>query len=335
MDIQKNIPLAPYTTVKIGGPAQFFIHVQNTSEFLEAINYGKDYNLPITILGNGSNVLISDSGIRGLVIKNDSNSFDILDTQVESKKLDKISTHRTEENPTKYLNFGALDYDESDKPKVLVKIDSGCLLSQIINQLIDQGITGLQWFGYIPGTIGGAVYSNIHGGAYHFSDFIESVEVFDLQNKSIKNLKKAEIIWDYDSSSFQQNSNLIIISANLSLYKGDTIKAKETVAAWIKQKSYVQLMNSIGSVFKNPPLEVCIPIWGEQKSTGWIIDNELHLKEYSIGDAQVSPLHANFIINNGHATASNYLKLIKYIQSKALEKLNLTLEPEIKFLGEF
>jgi len=335
MDIQKNIPLAPYTTVKIGGPADFFTHIKNSSEFLEAIKYGKDNNLPITILGNGSNVLISDSGIRGLVIKNDSNNFSILDTPVESQKLDKISTHRTEENPTKYLNFGALDYDESDKPRVLVKIDSGCLLSQSINQLIDQGITGLQWFGYIPGTIGGAVYSNIHGGAYHFSDFIESVEVFDLQDKSIKNLKKSEIIWDYDSSSFQQNSNLIIISVTLSLFKGDTVRAKETVAAWIKQKSYVQLMNSIGSVFKNPSLEVCLPIWGEQKSTGWIIDNELHLKEYAIGDAQISPLPANFIINNGHATASDYLKLIKYIQVQALEKLNLTLEPEIKFLGQF
>lgn len=335
MDIQQNILLAPYTTVKIGGPADFFIHAKNSSEFLEAIKYGQENNLSITILGNGSNVLISDSGIRGLVIKNDSNNFSILDTPVESQKLDKISTHRTEENPTKYLNFSALDYDESDKPRVLVKIDSGCLLSQIINQLIDQGITGLQWFGYIPGTIGGAVYSNIHGGAYHISDFIESVEVFDTKNSTIYNLSSKELVWGYDSSSFQQNSNLIIISTTLSLFKGDTAKAKETVAAWIKQKSYVQLMNSIGSVFKNPPLEVCLPIWGEQKSTGWIIDNELHLKEYAIGEAQISPLHANFIINNGHATASDYLKLIKYIQSSALEKLNLTLEPEIKFLGQF
>ena len=78
MDIQQNVPLAPYTTVKIGGPADFFINTQNSKEFAEAIEYGQKNNLPITILGNGSNVLISDSGIRGLVIKNDSDEIELL-----------------------------------------------------------------------------------------------------------------------------------------------------------------------------------------------------------------------------------------------------------------
>ena len=262
MDIQKNIPLAPYTTVKIGGPAQFFIHVHNTSEFLEAIKYGQDYNLPITILGNGSNVLISDSGIRGLVIKNDSNEIEIL-------------------NDNK------------------IKVASGVQLSQLINFSLENNLLGLQDFAYIPSTIGGAIAGNIHDdNKILFSQFIDSVEKI----------------------------NDIIISAILKLTPGDSTLAKEKVVSIIQKKSLVQSMNSLGSVFKNIP---------NQDPSGMIIDQKLNLKGYAIGDAQVSSLHANFIINNGQATASDYLKLIKYIQSQALEKLNLTLEPEIKFLGQF
>lgn len=262
MDIQQNIPLAPYTTVKIGGPADFFIHAKNTSEFLEAIKYGQENNLPITILGNGSNVLISDSGIRGLVIKNDSNEIELL-------------------------------------PNNKIKVASGVQLSQLINFSLDHNLLGLEEFAYIPSTIGGAIAGNIHGdNKVLFSEFVDSVEKI----------------------------NDFIISAVLKLTSGDSAQAKEKAVSIIQKKSLVQSMNSLGSVFKNIP---------NQDPSGMIIDQKLNLKGYAIGDAQISPLHANFIINNGHATASDYLKLIKYIQQKALEKLNLTLEPEIKFLGEF
>ena len=336
-EIYQNHPLAPYTTINIGGPADIFIHTYSSKELTKVLKFIYDLSPATypTILGNGSNVLISDSGIRGIVIKNSSTDFEILNIPKDSHKTDKISTHRTENDPRKYLNFGALDYDESDKPPILVRIDSGCQLPPIINQLIDKGITGLQWFGYIPGTIGGAVYSNIHGGAYHFSDFIQSVEVFDTKSSTIYPLPSTQLTWGYDSSSFQLKPHLIITSITLSLFKGDPIKAKKTVDTWIKQKSAVQSMNSLGSVFKNLPLEICQKIWGEQKSTGWIIDNELKLKGFSIGDAQISPLHANFIVNNGQATADDYFKLVKFIQTQAKAKLNLNLEPEIKFLGEF
>lgn len=360
IEIHQNHPLAPYTTVKIGGAADIFIHTKNSKDFINVLKYliGEDNVFSarkppkpsgegastvkniieppkITIIGNGSNVLISDTGIRGIVIKNSSTDFQILNTVSNSTKTNKTSTNRTENDPTKYLNFGVLDYDESDKPKVLVKINSGCNLPQIINQLIDQGITGLQWFGFIPGSIGGAVFCNIHGGAYNFSNFVESVEVFDLKTSTSYELPATELNWSYDFSSFQKNPNLIILSVTLSLFKGDTAKAKETVVAWVKQKSAVQSMNSLGSVFKNPPLEICQKNWGEQKSTGWIIDIELKLKGHSIGDAQISPRHANFILNNGHSTAADYLALIKLIQSQMQTKFNFQFELEIKLLGEF
>jgi len=139
MDIQQNIPLAPYTTIKIGGPADFFIHVHNSKEFIEALEYGQKNNLPITILGNGSNVLISDSGIRGLVIKNDSEEMEIFD---ENK----------------------------------IKVSSGTQLAHLINYSLDHNLLGLEEFAYIPSTVGGAIAGNIHGIRGHFMDYVDSVE---------------------------------------------------------------------------------------------------------------------------------------------------------------
>jgi len=261
MDIQQNISLAPYTTVKIGGPADFFIHTKNSSEFIEALDYGQKNNLPITILGNGSNVLISDSGIRGLVIKNDSQEIELL-------------------------------------PDNKVKVSSGTQLSYLINYTLDHNLVGLEEFAYIPSTIGGAIAGNIHGINGHFSHYVESVE----------------------------KHNDFIISAVLKLFPNDSTEAKTKVKEIIQKKSQIQVMNSLGSVFKNPI---------GKDPAGMIIDKDLNRKGYSIGDAQISPKHANFIVNNGSSTAKDYLTLINLIQSQMQAKFGFQFELEIKLLGEF
>jgi UDP-N-acetylmuramate dehydrogenase len=265
-EIYQNHPLAPYTTVKIGGPADIFIHTHSSEEFKNILSFLKnesaEANDSITILGNGSNVLISDSGIRGIVIKNDSNEIEIL-------------------------------------PNNQIKVSSGVQLPQLINFTLDNNLVGLEEFAYIPSTIGGAIAGNIHGDDKHlFSQFVISVEKI----------------------------NNFIISAILQLNPGDTVTAKQKFQNILQKKSAIQSMNSLGSVFKNNP---------NQDPSGMIIDQKLNLKGYSIGDAQISPLHANFIINNGHATAADYFKLVKFIQTQAQEKLGIALEPEIKFLGQF
>jgi UDP-N-acetylmuramate dehydrogenase len=357
MDFLKNHPLAPYTTLKIGGPADYFINPKTPEEFIkvlsEAINFSERSTpegtpstekielrsgLPITILGNGSNVLISDSGIRGFVIKNSSQSIEILDKN-HSPNLKpptpSISTHRTENEPDKYLDFTKIDYDESDCPTSLVKLSSGTPLPYTINYLINQGLTGLQWFAYIPGTIGGAVYFNIHGGTHHFSEYVDSIEVFDLSTSHLLLLTSSQLSWDYDQSYFQSHPELVITSVTLKLYQGDSSRAKLTALAWIQQKTKVQPMNSAGSVFKNPSLKDCLALWGEQKSSGWIIDHELNWKGKSLGGAQISPIHANFIVNTGSATATDYYTLAKSIQAEVLKRFNLKLDMEVKLLGEF
>lgn len=367
-DIKENQPLAPYTTLKIGGPADIFIHTKNNFQFKSILKYlsnlkngeamsfsarshvGNDLRastaktslrdiLNLTILGNGSNVLISDSGIRGIVIKNSSQKIDILPGAVKtipkSPSPSSISTQRTENEPEKYLDFAKIDYDEGSSPKIKVKMTSGTLLPYAINYLFDQGITGLQWFAYIPGTIGGAIWYNIHGGSHHFSDYLQQITVFNFKTGQIEKLESSNLNWDYDNSPFQKNPHLIILNATLNLYLGDTDRARKTAAAWILQKSKVQPMNSAGSIFQNPSLQQCLPIWGEQKSTGWIIDHELNLKGTKSGSAEIGPQHANIFTNNGSASAKDFLTLIKLVQTQAKSKLNLDLKPEIKILGDF
>lgn len=313
METFQNHPLAPYTTVKIGGPADTFIITHTTDEFIEVLKRLSEENKfserseregaakpegsehrnnlfsSLTILGNGSNVLISDSGIRGTVVKNQANSIQYL-------------------------------------PGDLVKVDSSVQLPFLINDTISHSLSGLEEFAYIPSTIGGAIYGNIHGtNKNNFDKFLESIDIFDLSSNQVSTLAPSTLNWSYDYSDFQHNPQWVILSATLKLSPGHSTASKQLVTDIITKKITTQSMNSLGSVFKNPPND----------SAGRVIDQELKLKGFRLGDAQISPLHANFIVNLGSATATDYLAIIKHVQSQAKQKLNLQLEPEIKFLGDF
>lgn len=336
-DFQTNVPLAPYTTTKIGGPAEYLFVATKQSQLFSVLKFLHTHpSLPYTILGSGSNSIISDSGLPGLTIINKVNQITLFDKISPPATDFKVTyTQRQENEPEKYLDFSKIDYDESGFPTQEVLIQAGTPLPFAINHLLTLGLTGLQWFSYIPGTIGGAVHQNIHGGKYHFSDYIVAIKVFDLKTGKTRLFRKEELSWKYEASLFLQNPDLIILSVRLRLFKGDVILAKQLSVAWITQKSKVQPMNSPGSAFANPPLELCQKIWGEQKSAAWIIDHELNLKGFAIGDAQVSLQHANFFVNRGQATATDYYSLIQHVQKLVQVKFGFELVPEVKFLGQF
>jgi len=264
MDYKNNVSLAPYTTVQIGGPAEFCITATSYSHLkaiLDDLALKQAQN--ITILGNGSNTLISDNGLKGYVVKNNSNEIKLL-------------------------------------PNDQIKVSSGVQLPHLIDFSLKNGLTGLESFAYIPSTIGGAIAGNIHGTEFHFKDITKSIEYYSDQNP-------------------------IILSAVLQLKKGnvaDALKIKEEI---IQKKSINQPMNSLGCIFKNPSPE---------SPAGAIIDQQLNLKGFRIGDAAISEKHANFIVNLGHATAKDYYSVICHIKKLALEKLNLDLDLEIKLLGQ-
>jgi len=330
--------LAQLTTVKIGGPAEVFCETKTSEEFINLVSFMRKNNLPLTLLGWGANTLISDKGIKGLVVKNIAQDITILDSyghkdhEINKEEQEAIAA-RWQSNSDKgtfTYEFKDLDYDESDQEKILVELDSGVSLPFAINILIQQGITGLQWYSRIPATVGGAIYNNIHGGTHFISEVIKSVKVIDEQGNT-KVLNKIDLKAGYDVSRFHQ-TNETIISATFALYKGDADKAAYVAREWAIRKA-IQPRKSLGCVFQNISNEVKDKLGYPTTSVGYIVEHILNKKGYQIGDAKISEKHAAFIENTGNATAKDYLEVIRTVIKQTKEKTGIKLKPEIFFLG--
>lgn len=328
-----DAPLKSFTTWKIGGPADVLVEVTQKDELIEVVKIARAHNVPITILGSGSNVLISDEGIRGIVIINRIEYLIVADENIThsiKEEADKIQARLDQVDKEAYYDFEELDYDESDRPQVLVTVSSGYYLPKLINASIAKGATGLQWFAGIPGTLGGAVYNNIHGGSHFLSEFVKDITVLD-ENNEIKTLQNEELGFEYDSSNLHNSKN-IILEVKLTLYKGDPKRALKTAIGWA-QKKRMQPYNSAGCCFKNITATEMERLNLLSSSWGYIIDKILALKGITAGGAKISERHAAFIENTGNATADDVLDLFDLIYSSAKDKLGITPKPEIFLLG--
>ena len=332
---KENLVLAPFTTWKVGGPAKILIELNDEEKAKSIIKLSYQTDLPVFFMGGGSNILVSDEGFNGIVLKNQLNGIEILDKETSSDeqiKKDEGSKARLIQADTKnYYSFDELNYDESAFDRMFVKVYSATLLPYTINYLIQNGVTGLQWFAGIPGTIGGAVYNNIHGGSHFFSEYIEEVELIDQEGK-IEIIKAHELGLDYDFSKIQGSKNFIL-SVKLKLFKGDKQRAQNTAIAWAQAKRQKQPYNSAGCCFKNLTDEEALK--REFLSSGWgyIIEYKLGLKGFKYNGAQISTKHAAFIENIGNATAEDIIYLLELIYKTAKEKINITPKTEIFFVG--
>jgi len=219
--IQKNISLAKYTTFKIGGKARYFFIAKTKKDLIKAISFAQKSKIPFFILGGGSNLLVSDKGYKGLVIK-------IQMTRILKKQAGTI-----------YAEAGA---KLTDSVKISLK----------------DGLTGLEWAAGIPGaTIGGAIYSNAGAFGKSMKNIVEKVEVLDLRNLKIKNFKNKDCKFSYRESVFKKNKNLILISATFKLKKREKEKIKGLIEKYLKHRKTIQPLNypSAGSVFKNPTIK--------------------------------------------------------------------------------
>ena len=206
----------------------------------------------------------------------------------------------------------------------LVEAECGVMLPVMANQLALNGCDGGEWLIGIPGTIGGAVFMNAGAGKLWISKYLVSIEVLDTSNLSIYKLKKENLIFKYRFSSFQTNK-LAILSASFLFRPDKNIKkiidkTKENLK--LKTKTQPYHLPSFGSVFKNPT----------NNYAGQLIE-EAGLKGFSIGGAQVSRMHSNFIVNNGSATSEDIYQLITLIQQKVLQKKGIFLHPEVRMIG--
>lgn len=271
-----------HTTFKIGGPAKFFIEPRDTDELRLILGTAKKYNLPLLVIGGGSNILISDKGVKAVVL------------QLNSPPFKKITFNNH------YLKTG-----------------SAVRLSQILKKTQERGLGGFEFLAGIPGTVGGALVMNAGIPGRNIGNLVQEVSIMDY-NGNIKNLKKKDIKFDYRTSSL---SKYIILNACFKLRKKNRQEIRNKISEYLLYRKNIQDLSkpSAGCIFKNPK--------GTQ--AGRLIDL-CGLKGRSIGGASISKKHANFILNQGNARASDVLELMSLIRKSVKRKFNITLEPEIK-----
>lgn len=288
--IKVDEPMKNHTNFKIGGNADFYIIAKQISQIQSVLKISKKYNIPITILGNGSNVLVGDKGVRGIVLR----------IAIEELEIEKL------------------------QEEAIITIGAGVLLAKVAIQLAKESITGFEFASGIPGTIGGAIRMN--AGAYggEIKDCIKSV-ICLTQDGKLQELSRQECEFSYRHSIFCEEP-LIVVQTKLQLPFGskEEIQSKmDEYAQSRKEKQPIQFP-SAGSVFKR----------GQDFIAAKLID-ECGLKGYTVGGAQISTLHAGFIINIGNATAQDVINIIEHEKQVVLEKTGYNIELEVELIGEF
>ena len=285
--VKINEDMKLHTNMKVGGPADYYFEAENEKDLVEAVKTALDLKIHCTVIGNGANVLVSDEGIRGLVIVN---------------KSEKIN----------FLSDG------------LVEVESGVDNTSLISETTKQGLSGMERLMKVPGTIGGAVYMNAGdtGKQEFFGDLVKSVKMIDKKG-NIKILLKDDCDFAYRSSRFQ-NSGEVILSVKIKLEQVDPKEIEKRTQDILIRKVHHPAGATVGSTFKNP----------ENYHSGELIE-KADLKGKKIGGAKISEKHANFIINEGDATAADVKKLIDLMKKTVKEKFDVDLEEEVRYIGEW
>lgn len=278
-------PMKNHTSFKIGGNADIFVTAKSVMEIQSTINIAKQNNIPLTIIGNGSNILVSDNGIRGIVLQ----------IALKEKKITKTE----------------------------VEVEAGVMLGMLAQMLLKQGITGFEFAAGIPGTIGGAIRMNAGAYGSEFKNIVKNVTVLNEQGE-IVTLSNKECNFEYRYSRFV-NTKEIVLKATLDLSYGNVNEIKQKMDEYAQSRKEKQPLNypSAGSTFKR----------GTDFITAKLID-ECGLKGYTVGEAQVSTLHAGFVINTGNATAQDVLQVVNHIKDVVLNKTGKQIELEIELIGE-
>lgn len=295
LEIKENEPLANHTTFKLGGPARYLAAAKSKEDIIEAVDFAKGKNLPFYILSGGSNILVGDKGYNGVIIKPQ-----IGGVKIEGEKL----------------TAGA-----------------GALLSQAMNMSIQAGLSGLEWAAGVPGTMGGAINGNAGAYGQSISDFVESVDVLEEDengNWIEKRYGRDDCRFLYRQSIFKKNDNRkFVIGMELKLKPGNKEESMAKIKDILTQRRQkVPPQPSAGCVFKN----IKSPDGKELICAVGPMIQDCGLKGVKVGGAEVSPVHANYVVNASNATSQDVIDLIKIVQEKVKEKFNIDLETEIVML---
>ncbi len=307
--IKKNYDLADLTTFRIGGKAQYFLSVKNTKELIEAANWAKIKKLSLSFLAGGSNILIANKMVRGLVIKISGEQYSIKKNMISSW--------------------------------------AGTGLTKLSRAASNHRLSGLEWALGVPGSLGGAVRGNAGAYGSDISGQVAEVEAFNIIESKLKKFDNLDCGFSYRHSIFKQNNNLIIINVKLKLSQGRSADITNLAERNFKKRLEKNPKEpSAGSIFKNLEFKKLIKqnselakeleakglVRGGKIAVAYLID-QLGLKGKIRGGAKISEKHANFIVNTGTATAKDVVGLINLIKKKVKTQYKIKLEEEIQYFG--
>lgn len=289
--LKANERLASYTTLRIGGPADLLVRADLREELIDFTNAAHAAGLPVFVLGNGSNILVSDKGIRGLVIEN--HADDVQMNQVGDK--------------------------------LIVAAESGALLPGLANRLSRLGWSGLEWAIGVPSTIGAAVVGNAGAHGSSISDSLLQIEVLDDEG-TIKWVDKSDLDFAYRTSRLKETPDRwVVLSAQFELPPDDPAKCIARMNQYTEHRRRTQPTDpSVGSMFKNPAGDFA----------GRLLESA-GMKGKHVGNIVVSPVHANFFVNQGGGTAREVLELVRIARRAVKATSGIDLELEIQLVGEW
>jgi UDP-N-acetylmuramate dehydrogenase len=295
--VRTDAPLAPLTTFQIGGPADWIVEVRSEDELVTVLDAARDAGVPVTVLGGGSNVLVADSGIRGVVVR---------------PKLTGI-------------NQPAPDR---------VRAECGVTMNGLVRWTAGRGLAGLEAWAGTPGTVGGAIHGNAHWGGRNIGDLVVSVMLMTRQGEPVE-VPAAAMGFAYDTSRLQTTGELVIW-AEFRVGTGDPEALRATARASLAYRKRTQplALPSAGCLFQNPdPARDRLPA-GMPASAGALVDR-VGLKGYRIGGASISATHANFVVNDGTATARDVRALVETARAAVRDRFGVDLRDEVVYLGTF
>lgn len=312
-NLKTDVVLAPYTTFKIGGPADYFIEATNTDDLCHYVMQARNLHLPFFILGGGSNILISDRGFRGLVIRNITKS---------------ISIKGAKGSITSGVNTG----------QVFVEADSGVPFNYLVRYTIEEGLGGLEMHLGLPGSVGGAIYMNskwMQPPAF-VGDVVYQGTILTKENEK-QTVSKDYFHFQYGYSTIQKTEDILLsIVFQLTRQQKELLWERANESISYRKKTQPQGEKTAGCIFKNitPAEAIIAQTPNHTTSTGYLIDHA-GCKQFKVGGVGVSDMHANFIVNTGSGTSSDVLQLIDSIQDAVYTKFGIHLQEEIIRVGDF
>ncbi len=293
--VQRNAPLAPYTTFKVGGPADWLVHAQRAEQVSAVVTAARRGGVPVLVLGGGSNVLIADGGIRGVVVR---------------------------------MHGGDVRSVGDDR----IRADAGLTINGLVRWTINRGISGVEMWAGTPGTVGGAIHGNAHFRGRLIGELIIEVELLTRDGRILPT-PVGEMEFGYDRSRLQRSGE-IALSADFRVGRGEPAVLRATSRESLAYRKRTQPLESAsaGCIFQNPDIATDVVPDGIPPSAGALVDRA-GLKGSRQGGARVSPTHGNFIVNEGSASADDIRRLIERCRAGVLERFGVALRDEVVYLG--